>query len=1057
MTIPENIKPRLAHFDVRLKEELEKSESEQTKNMQALVKRVLQDDCSPEVKLDLIKNLDLYILNHKKSLKDLLSDSDIKASLIYLSTLGSSKNEVQAQLAKLFIKLSVEGASEEDLEAFLMAFIKILSYQDPVSKRNLFEMSIMLGNSNASKVLSKVSSQVEIERAFRFSLKENLPFSIQLAKFNSFLAPELLNEMVKQKRWDIVTLAIKEKIFPTEFKYKNQDLVEILTKELKNPDARAALIELFNQYSHLKFQTNQNDETLIFKAISEKNFELFKICVEVGFDLQVRSLKNHLNVFDLVLKTKDVKWIEQLNWIKFSFEDLNWNIRVQIFKNASNVFKANLFDDHNYFIYHLADYFIQIKAWRPLKELFISKVFSENFLSRETSDKKSFQILLEKKLQKENLNLVNFFNHICTYKKSESYRGNELLNRAYVDLFKEFPAQIYEENKHDGSFFSAILKDDEAFELFKKSFKIFHYQQLDSGQFGYYFLKGVIELKDPILLERTFSFFKKEEQIDLVKQLCAQKLLSLKEASLISGFIEKNQWGNLFEIRDVKLEHSFLVSLLPYFEKVKAYNQIANIIQNVGIGHKVISDKPLLYWVILSGDLDLLKQLGIKEKVEDVQGHGPLYWALSKNDKKMVSYLLENEFRLVLKEVPFSDSFDIKALKSVYQELQKAGTRLFDQDEQFDYKLALFICGEEAEFDSLNYEIMKEKIKAFLKSASSQSEMAVREIEPVDYEGNVYSDLKEAFKNYINEVAIELKKNPALYLDIDGQIMTIETMKENFEYWIALVEKRRNITGVIPEKKEETYEPIERIFKYFAHKINLKDPLSDDQKTVLFLIARIPKKYCIDPFKKACSQIYNFAKGSSEQFMEISDPREIFKRKFYDLLSDCRDAALNRVYTFGKEVLDTHAQNWILKYFGPEIGLSFDGEDIFIDSGGKELLGNFLNVVSAKKIMLEKLRNIFWKNYLGRAYLSFENFLMNQLENHSSDLIDYYEYLVDLKKEALLKNVTDSGERKIIERQAKGEKDFLLSEEYFDSEETKLTAKGYFLIYSLIINYEEVK
>ena len=446
------------------------------------------------------------------------------------------------------------------------------------------------------------------------------------------------------------------------------------------------------------------------------------------------------------------------------------------------------------------------------------------------------------------------------------------------------------------------------------------------------------------------------------------------------------------------------------------------IIRGAKFDYVRIQGLPLLHYAVKSSSIeDVEKMLTAKAPVDqrDEFGRTALFYALELKDFEMAEALVKGGATIHAEDWNFTIS-QIAALKFIGK------VSLFKDDplwvkRDLDISIIAFLKGlsvignKDLVFSEGNSRAgLATPLYEALCHFQTQQVDAISEIPDTEYEGDAYKVLQSVFESFEDE---DLEG----VIGIDEKVVPVEDQKENFAHFLDITKHQTKIVGVV---EGVSYIPIRRMVRHLAKK--LPGLPKEEQLTLLTQISRIEKGYCIDPYKKVAQWIYGALESSSDQeqasVVDLGDPVVSLRRDLYAKMRGWRDIGMQEILGETRGEIDTHARNWAYKYFGPEIGLSFDEVDIHLEVHGLSMLALYLNKIESRDPILLELKTRFDNFFLGFAFQNIVRFLKREMastdlvgleETPKRDiLIDYFHELVNLKKiQNLKKQMSLSGRR----------------------------------------------
>lgn len=302
---------------------------------------------------------------------------------------------------------------------------------------------------------------------------------------------------------------------------------------------------------------------------------------------------------------------------------------------------------------------------------------------------------------------------------------------------------------------------------------------------------------------------------------------------------------------------------------------------------------------------------------------------------------------------------------------------------------------------------LRAEMPGLLRFYKEQNLSSTKEIPEIGYPGEPFAEIQVLRQSFAAIPDADLEG----VLGIDEDVIPVDLQRINFELFLTSVEHAVHITGVNTDNPSLTYEPIRRSLKHLALQI---DSLELAEKiTVLTQFSRIIEGFCIDPYLKASNWVYGTLVSQKEGLslddsFEMGDPIVDLRRKLYVKMADWRDHSMRSILKEADGLIDTHARNWAYRYFGPEIGTSFDEDDLHLDGHGMQMLTRFLNSEENPDDLLKELRARFDNYFTSYAFQSMSRLLMLEVQEDEVTeqnpiprceiILDYFHNLIDLQK-----------------------------------------------------------
>ncbi len=437
----------------------------------------------------------------------------------------------------------------------------------------------------------------------------------------------------------------------------------------------------------------------------------------------------------------------------------------------------------------------------------------------------------------------------------------------------------------------------------------------------------------------------------------------------------------------------------------------------VKLDQVIVDGLPFLHYIVRTiGEIEaagVVLYFGDLIHQKDSFGKTPIFYAFQNKDRYLAGALISSGAKVYVEEWNFALSKNSSLV--LFQKMLYLDENLnIDVDFRLITLLYGFITPSNQQLLDPGLEERASEMLVFLKD---QRVDAVSEIPDTEYYGNPFTELREFFSTF-TEVELEG------VLGIDEAVVPVATQREAFKHFLKISETSEIITGVIRDDPSTSYRPIHRMLKHLAKA--LPSLRREEALTYLTQISRIELGYCIDPYQKVSKWIYGMLESSKPEelavVVDLGDPIVSLRRDLYAKVREWRDMGMREILGETKGVIDTHARNWAYRYFGPEVGQSYDEVDIYLDAHGKSELAIYLNKIESRESILTELRQRFNSYFLGFAFQNIVRFLKRELASQervgegmapkSSVVMDYFYELVNLEKIAGLERVMESsGER----------------------------------------------
>ncbi|MCH9632157.1 MAG: hypothetical protein S4CHLAM6_04860 [Chlamydiae bacterium] len=434
----------------------------------------------------------------------------------------------------------------------------------------------------------------------------------------------------------------------------------------------------------------------------------------------------------------------------------------------------------------------------------------------------------------------------------------------------------------------------------------------------------------------------------------------------------------------------------------------------VDVSSRVMNGLPLLHYFVRyfrGACLDSLIEKGALVHEKDSFGRTALYYALQNRDTDAFGVLLQGGAQVRIEDWDFTLSRE--------EVISFIGVCPGDIMKFIDVRIIAIIHELEDRREKQAFSLLKadlEKVDKALPAKfnflKSQNLDSVKDIPDVDYPGEPFAEIEELRSFFAGIEDSDLEG----IAGIGEDLVTVAVHRENFERFLKNVQESVKIVGVNMEDPSQTYAPICRTLKHLALKLSSLDKA--EQITLLTRFSRIDRDLCIEPYLKASRWVYGSLVSKKEDDLqgkafEMGDPLVALRRELYVKITDWRDHALRTIIREESGELDTHARNWVYRYYGPHVGTGYDEEDMYIDGHGLTMLAEFLNLSPQKEVLIEELATRFASFFTGYVFQNMLRFFRHEIQpgqtssggGHSKGevLIDYFHSLINLKKAADLK------------------------------------------------------